>query len=658
LVILNFSDFICNFFMPSPSSKSDTRRIKILENTYELPVLAGENLKRIQEGIRERQQAIQSGKQVFERIVEETVPEETLVIVPGKWFGLGKRTERRVVNQVKQRVVTQTKTLNVEERFRTLESQVRDYDQLMGLLKQYKVAYQRFFGQLSQEIGHVIGRKCQEIAGLEQERTVLEQNAQSKQNHALLQMAQQQKRQLLDSLLLMDKAAVLMLKKIGLISQGIQKLTQDSELQKDLLSRLISELEDYKQAYALQKKIQNLQQEIAKMTEVAINFEQYLRDYLGPFQELISDAARVDGDLARTVEEIRSLAEDLMGSEGFFNLRGSDEISESILNFQAIGFQRQDRIEDALYAAQNRGISVGSFQANQLSDQAVAALSIADSIATIQGHVSQRLQGLQSTVTGEPEQLNLGSIELVMLPIPAGGFQMGSDSGDNDEKPIHEVYIPGFYLAETPITQAQYQAIMGANPSHFQDGDWQNRPVENVSWDDAVTFCKKLGEQTGKPFRLPTEAEWEYACRAGTTTHFSFGETIVPSQVNYNGNYPYEKSAPKGEYRNETVEVKFGEFSPNDWGLWQMHGNVWEWCADQWYQNYGEKPEDLKQDGSIAWTFENTGLSPLFDDESIRPLRGGSWNNGARRCRSAIRYGCYQDERNNNYGFRVAASFL
>jgi formylglycine-generating enzyme required for sulfatase activity len=504
----------------------------------------------------------------------------------------------------------------------------------------------------------VIGRKCQEIAGLEQERTVLEQNAQSKQNHALLQMAQQQKRQLLDSLLLMDKAAVLMLKKIGLISQGIQKLTQDSELQKDFLSRLISELEDYKPAYALQKKIQNLQQEIAKMTEVAINFEQYLRDYLGPFQELISDAARVDGDLARTVEEIRSLAEDLMGSEGFFNLRGSDEISESILNFQAIGFQRQDRIEDALYAAQNRGISVGSFQANQLSDQAVAALSIADSIATIQGHVSQRLQGLQSTVTGEPEQLNLGSIELVMLPIPAGGFQMGSDSGDNDEKPIHEVYIPGFYLAETPITQAQYQAIMGANPSHFQDGDWQNRPVENVSWDDAVTFCKKLGEQTGKPFRLPTEAEWEYACRAGTTTHFSFGETIVPSQVNYNGNYPYEKSAPKGEYRNETVEVKFGEFSPNDWGLWQMHGNVWEWCADQWYQNYGEKPEDLKQDGSIAWTFENTGLSPLFDDESIRPLRGGSWNNGARRCRSAIRYGCYQDERNNNYGFRVAASFL
>jgi formylglycine-generating enzyme required for sulfatase activity len=643
--------------MPSPSSKSDTRRIKILENTYELPVLAGENLKQIQEGIRERQQAIQSGEALVR--TEQTVE-------VGGILGFGRRTERRVVKRRQK--------LDVEQRFRTLELQIRDYNQLMELLKQHKAAYQRFFGQLSQEIGHVIGRKCQEIAGLEQERTVLEQNAQSKQNHALLQMAQQQKRQLLDSLLLMDKAAVLMLKKIDLISKGIQKLTQDSELQKDLLSRLISELKDYKQAYALQKKIQNLQQEIAQMTEVAINFEQYLREYLGPFQELISDAARVDGDLARTVEEIRSLAEDLMGSEGFFNLRGSDQISESILNFQAIGFQRQDRIEDALYAAQNQRISVGSFQASQLSDQAVAALSIADSIATIQSHVSQRLQGLQSTVTVDveaieeeefklfpgvgdgPERISLGSgIELVMLPIPAGSFQMGSNK-DNSEKPIHEVYVPSFYLAETPITQAQYQAIMGENPSRFKDGDWRNRPVENVSWDDAVAFCEKLAKETGKPFRLPTEAEWEYACRAGTTTPFFFGETIVPSQVNYDGNYPYG-NAPKGEYRQRTVEVKFREFSPNTWGLWQMHGNVWEWCADQWHKNYNEKPKELKQDGSIAWTHTSTGLLSSSDG-SIRLLRGGSWSRNARSCRSAFRVRLGRDERGNFCGFRVAASLL
>jgi hypothetical protein len=403
LVILILSDFICNFFMPSPSSKSDTRRIKILENTYELPVLAGENLKRIQEGIRERQQAIQSGEALVR--TEQTVE-------VGGILGFGRRTARRVVKRRQK--------LDVEQRFRTLESQVRDYDQLMRLLLQHKVAYQRFFGQLSQEIGHVIGRKCQEILAMEEKRSNLETHAQEKQSRALLQMAQQQKRQLVDNLVLMDKAAVLMLKKIDLISQGIQKLTEDNKVQKKLLMALRSDLKDYKEAYELQKGTEKFLRDAAKMVDVAINFEQYLREYLEPFQELISDAAKVDGDLARTVEEIRSLAEDLMGSEGFFNLRGSDQISENILNFQAIGFERQDRIEDALDVAQNQRILGGSFQANQLSDQAVAALSIADSIATIQSHVSDRLEklrnrvrmGVEALITAENVRQKIAELEI------------------------------------------------------------------------------------------------------------------------------------------------------------------------------------------------------------------------------------------------------
>ena len=123
------------------------------------------------------------------------------------------------------------------------------------------------------------------------------------------------------------------------------------------------------------------------------------------------------------------------------------------------------------------------------------------------------------------------------------------------------------------------------NPSYFKG---EKRPVEKVSWDEAVEFCKKLSQKTGKTYRLPSEAEWEYACRAGTTTPFYFGETITPDLVNYNGNYPYG-SAPKGEYREQTTDV--GKFPPNSFGLYDMHGNVWEWCEDVYNANYIDAPK-------------------------------------------------------------------
>jgi formylglycine-generating enzyme required for sulfatase activity len=232
-----------------------------------------------------------------------------------------------------------------------------------------------------------------------------------------------------------------------------------------------------------------------------------------------------------------------------------------------------------------------------------------------------------------PEDLGDGVV-LEMVSIPGGTFKMGS-SECSSEQPVHQVTVKPFFMGKYPFTQEQWQAVMGNNPSHFKGA---KRPVENVSWQDAVEFCAKLSQKTGKNYRLPSEAEWEYACRAGTKTPFHFGETITPDLVNYDGNYPYA-SAPKGLYRDETTSV--GSFPPNAFGLYDMHGNVLEWCSDRWRQNYNGAPTD----GSSR---ETGG----FD----RVLRGGFWSGYADSCRSANRNWYTL---NNGYrvcGFRVAVS--
>jgi formylglycine-generating enzyme required for sulfatase activity len=221
--------------------------------------------------------------------------------------------------------------------------------------------------------------------------------------------------------------------------------------------------------------------------------------------------------------------------------------------------------------------------------------------------------------------------------IPPGEFLMGSPETEKeryDDETQHPVILTqGFWLADTACTQALWQAVMGDNPSHFK-GD--ERPVEQVSWDDVQSFIGKLNELAPDVnFRLPTEAEWEYACRAGTPTPFWFGEQITSEQVNYDGNYPYA-GGKKGQYREETVDVK--ALPCNDWGLYQMHGNVWEWCSD-WYGDY---PTDTAIDPLGAAMGEG------------RVLRGGGWANVGGLARSADRLRGVPARRLDALGFRLA----
>jgi formylglycine-generating enzyme required for sulfatase activity len=271
-----------------------------------------------------------------------------------------------------------------------------------------------------------------------------------------------------------------------------------------------------------------------------------------------------------------------------------------------------------------------------------------------------------------------GPLTLTLVEIPAGEYSMGSSDEEperfNGEEPRHRVSLEGFFLGQSPITQAQWRVVaqweeregerwgrtLQPDPSRFQPSDDKSRdrgtfgsfhllegetttderPVDSVTWDDAMEFCQRLSQRTGRHYTLPSEAQWEYACRAGTTTPFAFGDTLTDELANCDARYAYA-NGPKGEWRQQTTPV--GRFPANAWGLYDMHGNVWEWCLDHWHQNYEGAPED----GS-AWLYDGEKKK-----EADHLLRGGSWFNRPWSCRSACRDRLWPGFVIGSVGFRV-----
>ncbi|MDJ0704692.1 MAG: formylglycine-generating enzyme family protein [Leptolyngbyaceae cyanobacterium MO_188.B28] len=241
-------------------------------------------------------------------------------------------------------------------------------------------------------------------------------------------------------------------------------------------------------------------------------------------------------------------------------------------------------------------------------------------------------------------------IDLDMILVPGGDFMMGSPEDEpersDSEGPQHLVTVPTFFMGRCPVTQAQWRFVaelteinqpLEPNPSEFKGDDC---PVESISWYDAMEFCQRLSAHTTREYRLPSEAEWEYACRAGTTTPFYFGPILTTEVANYNGNYTYNDS-PKGEYLKEPIPVDYFGIA-NAFGLCDMHGNVDEWCQDQYHSNYEGAPIN----GS-AW------IDKEGDENVARVLRGGSWDDNPRYCRSAFRFNYIPRESDVFIGFRV-----
>ena len=284
--------------------------------------------------------------------------------------------------------------------------------------------------------------------------------------------------------------------------------------------------------------------------------------------------------------------------------------------------------------------------------------------------------------TAPPEEIT-NSIGMKLALISVGKFLMGSPKDEKERYSVeeqHEVSITKpFYLGVYVVTQGEYEKVMGNNPSYcspqgygkdsVKDMDTGQFPVERVSWDDAVAFCKKLSElpeekKAGRVYRLPTEAEWEYACRAGTKTAFHYGDSLSSKQANFDGNDPYG-GADKGPYLARTAKV--GSYAPNAFGLYDMHGNVWEWCQDWYDENYYKNSprEDPPGPAQTSYRVFRGGIREVIAaikewwkpaQTSYRVVRGGGWDNDGRDCRSAGRYRDEPGNRNGGgLGFRVAA---
>lgn len=273
----------------------------------------------------------------------------------------------------------------------------------------------------------------------------------------------------------------------------------------------------------------------------------------------------------------------------------------------------------------------------------------------VQSSTEFRIEQEQHEVVSIQQSLN-DDVSLIMVQIPDGEFMMGSPDDEADrsgsEGPQHRVHVPEFWMGQYPVTQQEWRIVaeypkvnrvLRLAPSRFRG---TRLPVENVSWYEAVEFCDRIRQRTGFNYRLPTEAEWEYACRAGTVTPFHFGETITTELANYAGTGGGSSSGsygdgPQGVYRGKTTSVDLFE-GTNQFGLFDMHGNIWEWCQDHWHKNY----DDALTDGS-AW------VDAVDSNRKPRILRGGSWSDNPTLCRSAYRYHNDPVNRVDFIGFRV-----
>jgi formylglycine-generating enzyme required for sulfatase activity len=393
----------------------------------------------------------------------------------------------------------------------------------------------------------------------------------------------------------------------------------------------------------LQAQLERSQQEQIQLREQLLQLTQAQSDAQSQIAQLLlqgqqgmqaqAEIASFKAQLAETQNQLYLLQQDhaLLLSEldqAYFDLKRARAQPQ---NAQIAANQPQ---------AQTANIAAASATSPVINQVSYQSIKIDD--------LGQQLENL--TKQGSCYSENLGDgVKLEMIAIPAGAFQMGSppeeEKREESESPVHQVKINAFYLSRVTITQVQWRAVaelpqversLNPEPANVKSN---NQPVECVSWYDAVEFCARLSNSTGRAYRLPTEAEWEYACRAGTQTPFHFGPTIRADLANYDSNHTYG-NGPQGQYREQTTPSGSFEFA-NDFGLYDMHGNVWEWCADHWHDNYQGAPLD----GS-AWE--------IGGDRGLRVLRGGSWDFNPGYCRSAQRARYAADLRYFNISFRIA----
>jgi formylglycine-generating enzyme required for sulfatase activity len=570
--------------------------VQLLDRTYTLPEIASEKFRHLQEQVRARQRLIQEGVKSQPRLL-----------------GLIPRTPVR---------------LSEEERFRELDLLVRDYDAIIAGLREGKAAYEAFFAQIATDVQQAVLRKSDEIRQLEQERATLQASAVTQQDTALEQWARQSEEQLLQSVRLLGQATLLLLKKVALCQEGINRLGEDQELQRSVLAQLMGQLENHRRAYILQQRIERVVHEVAQMAEVALNFEQYMRDHFGPLQGLLEQVVKADANLHKAVVEIEEITWQML-RQSTVPWLGSDTLDQRMLHFLTTSTLKRERLVEVLERIERQDGTEEALD-TELATSGSTALSVIEALDNIELLLDVRLtplvsEPLPSTPLPGPlpalDKLWVNRLGIEFVLIPVGTFAMGSEA----QGAVHQVTLSQpFYMSRYAVTQAQWIAVMRKNSSRFQG---EHHPVENVSWEDVQEFIRWLNaREGGKQYRLPTEAEWEYAARAGSMTIYSSGDDV--SQL---GEHAWYATSAGG------VTHPVGQLRPNAWGLYDMYGNVWEWVQD-WYGAYPTEAVTDPQGPSLG---------------SIRVLRGGSWRSGSKDCRSANRLYAEPGSRSDSIGFRL-----
>ncbi|MDE5110789.1 MAG: formylglycine-generating enzyme family protein, partial [Trichodesmium sp. St7_bin2_1] len=347
---------------------------------------------------------------------------------------------------------------------------------------------------------------------------------------------------------------------------------------------------------------------VDEITDVIEEVSSYLAEKMGKslkeFEALLIDSSKTENKLAKQVYPLAKVQAEVLEKLGGSYADFANQIRASNTGFtnerkDLIEFETEIEVATIVFEEKTKEVEI------ELQEWSFETPTVNRLGKIVERTIHKAFYFTQSL----PD-----NVSLEMVAIPSGTFTMGSPESEegsyDDERPQHDVTVPSFFMGKYPVTQGQWRAIasrtdlkekedLDPDPSHFKEpykgiDRWQ-RPVEDVTWYQAVEFCERLSKLTGRKYRLPSEAEWEYACRAGTTTPFYFGETINTDLANYRGtdNKEYNRSGsygdgPKGEYKEETTPV--GQFPANAFGLYDMHGNVWEWYADDWHDNYVGAP--------------------------------------------------------------------
>ena len=498
--------------------------ITIYKRQYTLPALETDRFEQLQRRIRERQQMIQQGKraQQIEESYNETLAEQAEPVgLFSRLFGIQAAASPRVIT--KTRTKTQFQDLSAEERFALMKELMSEYVTMLGMLDAHKVEYDRLLVKIGDDIRLVAAEKCQKYLATDADLTRLEQDALADHDESDARSLQADRGRLIQTIRVLGQAILLITKKIDLFHAGLNKIADDQELKKTLVDKKLRKLNRQYEMYLVKQKIVEYQKEVSEMLKVALNFEELMRECFGPLQALIEEVTGMDGAFAGAVEEIKNLTRVMLTDDsGALAANALNDAEEELLNFLMRSQLQREQLADVVNSAW-QAEAEAEFDADMAQGEAV---SVRQALENLRTFLDARLpvnsgasQSGASNLDLTPAQSRLrapvvvelgGGVTLELMEIPGGTFWMGQSDDEqrfmkqqnwwndyfNCERPRHQVTVAPFLIGKYPITQAQWQAVMGNNPSNWKD---PNRPVENVSWNDCQAFVQKLNATHPSP---------------------------------------------------------------------------------------------------------------------------------------------------------------